>query len=254
MSYPEFHLIFLLPPAMAMAAMMWWGRMVVPKGWSGWGGIALLVAVALGYTIPWEVMMIRAGVWGYGEGVVVGTLWGIPYGEAAFIVIQTVLTSVWANHVWNDSNPAISSVRGSWWHGAGAGTIVMLVGAAFCMAGEQWTYLGAILVWAGPVLAMQWAFGWRQILDARRSVAAAVWVPTVYLWVADWIALSLGLWVMSPDKTTGVKVWGLPIEEAAFFLVTNSMVVQGIVLWQWALGRRGIPAVSDGDVRAEGAG
>jgi lycopene cyclase domain-containing protein len=49
------------------------------------------------------------------------------------------------------------------------------------------------------------------------------------------VALSVGLWRLSGRYTTGLAVAGLPVEEGAFFLVTNLFVVQGLVLLWWLL-------------------
>jgi len=51
-------------------------------------------------------------------------------------------------------------------------------------------YLGAILARTGPVLALQWAVGWRYLLANRRCLLSTVAVPVAYLRVADSLAIS----------------------------------------------------------------
>ncbi|HEY9846209.1 MAG TPA: lycopene cyclase domain-containing protein, partial [Candidatus Caenarcaniphilales bacterium] len=95
----------------------------------------------------------------------------------------------------------------------------------------QWdatVYLGLILVWAGPVLALQWVVGAAQLWAAKRIWLMGILVPTLYLWLADRIAIAQGIWSISEEYTTGLHLFGLPIEEATFFLITNLMVVQGL--------------------------
>ena len=48
--------------------------------------------------------------------------------------------------------------------------------------------------------------------------------------ICDRLAIGLGIWEISPQYTTGWHLFGLPIEEAVFFLITNLMVVQGLAL------------------------
>jgi lycopene cyclase domain-containing protein len=48
--------------------------------------------------------------------------------------------------------------------------------------------------------------------------------------VADAVAIWAGIWTISPDYTVGVSAFGLPLEEATFFLFTNLLVVQGVLL------------------------
>jgi lycopene cyclase domain-containing protein len=96
------------------------------------------------------------------------------------------------------------------------------------------TYLVMELAWALPVLALQWAAGWRELWRARRRWALATLIPTVYLCLADRLAISDGIWRIHEDRSTGVKLAGLPLEEAVFFLLTNLMVVQALILFQSA--------------------
>jgi lycopene cyclase domain-containing protein len=64
----------------------------------------------------------------------------------------------------------------------------------------------------------------------KQSWLIGTLVPTLYLWVIDRIAIGNGIWRISDAYTTGIQLFGLPIEEATFFLVTNLLVVQGISL------------------------
>jgi hypothetical protein len=69
-------------------------------------------------------------------------------------------------------------------------------------------------------------------------------VPTLYLCVTDRIAIEYGIWILSEQYTTGIFVAGLPVEEAAFFFVTNLFVVQGLVLYRLVTARWGVDAVA----------
>lgn len=205
-------------------------------------GIALLGGVALVYTFPWDGQLIRIGVWEYGS-TLVGRLGVVPYEELLFIVAQAVLTGVWTTLVDTpDRSGSIS--RGQRMVGVLAGGLVGVAGLA-ALSTPSGTYLGAILVWAAPALALQWGFGWTVLLRQRRSVALALAIPTAYLWAVDRLAIGLGLWAFSPERTTGIAVLGLPIEEALFFLLTNAFLVQGLVLLGWIIDRDAIPTVTD---------
>jgi lycopene cyclase domain-containing protein len=98
-------------------------------------------------------------------------------------------------------------------------------------------YMGAILAWAAPVLALQWAVGWPYLWARRRLVGVAIAAPTLYLSVADRIAIENGIWTLSSQYTTGIGVAGLPVEEGAFFFLTTVFVVQGLVLYPWVIDR-----------------
>jgi lycopene cyclase domain-containing protein len=208
-----------------------------PSARLGAGGAALLIALALVYTTPWDNYLISEGVWWYGEGRVVGRLWLAPIEEYIFIVLQSVLVATWTFRV---AGPVESAVAQRWRDvvaGAVAGLAVGAVGAVLLLGPQSGLYLGAILAWASPVLALQWAVGWRYLVWARRRMAVAIGVPTLYLCAADWFAIQNGIWIISAEHTTGLALAGLPVEEALFFLLTSTFLAQGLVLLRWVVAR-----------------
>lgn len=61
-------------------------------------------------------------------------------------------------------------------------------------------------------------------------------LPTLYLWLVDTLALRRGTWVINEGTKYGVHLWeGLEIEEALFFLVTNTLIVFGQLAFDNAL-------------------
>ncbi|WP_257299265.1 lycopene cyclase domain-containing protein [Haloarchaeobius sp. FL176] len=214
----------------------------------------LMVAAALAYTTPWDNYLIGAGVWWYGDGAVTARIWLAPVEEYLFIALQPVLAALWIYHRgWADAgtaahDPPAADVTTDGGYvttpvprdtarmafprvgGALAWLAVASVGLWAVTTGRAY-YLGAILAWAAPVLALQWAIGGGFLWTIRRRLGLLVAVPTVYLWTADWLAIELGIWAISSTHTIGVGLLGLPAEEMTFFLVTNLLVVQGIVLF-----------------------
>ncbi|HLJ69494.1 MAG TPA: lycopene cyclase domain-containing protein [Chloroflexota bacterium] len=92
------------------------------------------------------------------------------------------------------------------------------------------TYLTLELVWAAPVLIVQWAAGNRILWTCRVRVALAILVPTIYLSCADAVALANGIWLLHRNRILGFMIGNVPVEETIFFLLTNAMVVQTIAL------------------------
>ena len=236
LTYLEFHAVFVVPPILLLAWLAvrrseaWWDRRVG-------SGLAIVIALALVYTTPWDNLLIAEGVWWYGEGATVATIWHAPVEEYLFFVLQPILTALWLAQFLEVADVSLHIPTSHRVVGALAGVTVSLVGLGLLQSTTTF-YLGAILFWAGPILAIQWAFGLTYLWRVRRLAFLAVAVPTLYLWVADWIAIRLGIWIISPAHTTGYTLVGLPIEEALFFLVTNVFVVQAIVLYVWVLERR----------------
>lgn len=239
-TYFQFHFVFLVPALLVLSAISSVRRRagrsdVRPSG------VVVIAFVALAYTIPWDNYLVEAGVWRYGEGAVAVRIWHAPLEEYLFILVQPLLVALWLHYLKRPPTPADSEslsvdVRARA-VGAAAGLGVAGVGVALLTRPET-LYLGAILAWAGPVLALQWGFGWPYLWRRRRTLAIGVGVPTAYLWAADWLALRYGVWELSSAYTTGWGLLGLPVEEATFFAVTNLFVVQGLLLYAWVLDRR----------------
>ncbi len=97
--------------------------------------------------------------------------------------------------------------------------------------------MALILAWALPPLALQLAFGADLLWQNSRAVMLSIGVPTVYLILADALAIRTGTWIINPDLSLSTRVAGFPLEEALFFFVTNTMVVVGLILWTSDAGR-----------------
>ncbi|MFB6305283.1 MAG: lycopene cyclase domain-containing protein [Haloferacaceae archaeon] len=232
--YLGFHLLFVLPPLVLLARALPDYR--PERARTARVGLALMATAAFLYTTPWDNFLIEQGVWWYGDGVVAARVGAVPLGEYLFFVLQTVLTAFWL-HVYG-FDPSFEP--GDWRRrprvvGAGVFLAATALGAALVLAVPRGYYLGAILVWACPLLALQWGVGGGHLARTWRRWGVAVAVPTLYLWFADRVAIGLGVWVISEEHTTGVELLGLPVEEATFFLVTNLLVVSGLVLFEWVI-------------------
>lgn len=241
MTYLQFHLIFILPPLLLLFLTS--RRAVRRIGTRAVPALIGVVLLALIYTTPWDSELIRRGVWGYGPERVIGTIGLIPVEEYLFFILQPLLTGLWFYRVIaprdDEAPPTAPAVR---WGPAVLYAALALWGWVL-LRREEGTYLGMILAWAAPVLAAQWAVAGGRIGAAPRTFALAVGVPTLYLWMADAIAIRLGIWRISETQTLGIKFGPLPLEEAAFFLATNLLVVQGLTLFLYPVRKPAAHAV-----------
>lgn len=92
------------------------------------------------------------------------------------------------------------------------------------------TYLAYELVWALPVIAVQWAVAGRELWRWRRLLGVAVLLATLYLGACDAFALGHGIWRVDPARVVGLYAGPLPLEELVFYFVTNIMAAQGFVM------------------------
>lgn len=231
MSYLTFHLVFLVPVITGM--LLAYRR---PRKKSGDSrvhlAIPLVCFIAVSYTTPWDNYLVAQEIWWYGPNRVIGTIGHVPIEEYLFFVLQPLFTGLFlyqylgrAEIVPNNSSPKAA------WVGTGLFAGLAAMGSLFLVIGHTpATYLSLILIWAPPILAGMWLYDGETLWEYRKTLLIATTLPTLYLWVADAIAIHMGIWTISPEYTLGLSLLGLPIEEASFFLLTNLLVVKGILL------------------------
>lgn len=200
-----------------------------------------LIVIAFTATLPWDSYLIHHGVWTYPPDAIAGPrLFAVPAEELFFFVIQTYITSMLyilfnkpvlhAQYLTNqyDASPAVKTVRL-------IGQIFLAgctaIGGYLVQKGGEGTYLGLILVWACPFALLTWTFsGYFLIKLPVTSISLPIILPTVYLWIIDELALGRGTWAIESGTKLGWCLFGsLELEEAVFFLVTNALIVFGLV-------------------------
>jgi lycopene cyclase domain-containing protein len=245
MTYFEFLFRFLGPPLLILGGLTWWdsrqGR-VLPaafRTWPAWLVILAHIIVAVVYTTPWDNYLVATRVWWYDPELVSGIILGwVPLEEYIFFVLQTLMTGLWwlwlAKRIPVPSqpfDPSTRAMRVARWGGLAIVAAFWAYGVAILVIGWQpGTYLGLELAWALFPIMLQMAFG-GDILWRYRSLVLATLIPTwLYLCVADYLAIGLGTWIIAPDKSVGLEVGHLPLEEIVFFLVTNMLIAFGMTL------------------------
>ena len=236
MTYLQVLLLFIVPPCLLLARR---GR----RGLAGFGVrgvwvIPALMTIAFVYTTPWDNYLIWQGVWDSPPDRILGRVGFVPIEEYLFFLLQPLLAGLWMGtvldgrqHVGPDPSGGEKERPSSLWRGLAAlFALAMATAGALMLRTPSTFYLGAILAWTGPVFAGMWWFMGPEIWAARRVVVLSLLPPTLYLWLVDAVALGQGAWAISPIYTTGVGLFGLPVEEALFFLTTNAMVIFGALL------------------------
>ncbi|GAA6016262.1 hypothetical protein JCM10207_000450 [Rhodosporidiobolus poonsookiae] len=202
-----------------------------------------LIAIAVTATIPWDSYLIRHRIWSYPESSVVGpTLFSIPYEEIFFFFVQTYITAtVYAVF----SRPVVHAVllprhasegQATRWIGTAGFLAVLALAIAKLEEGGEGTYLALIVGWVAPFLALLWFIASTHITSMPRyAVLLPILLPTFFLWECDARALQRGTWVIEKGTKLGLSYRGLEIEEAVFFLLTNVMIVFGLIACDYCL-------------------
>ncbi|RDW67669.1 hypothetical protein BP6252_09065 [Coleophoma cylindrospora] len=241
--YAWVHLNYTIPPAIILSLLYrpFFTRIDAYK-------VLFLVSIAVIATIPWDSYLIRRKIWTYPPNVIIGpTFLAIPAEELFFFVIQTYNTALLylvlskpilhPNYLlgcFPGHQTPFKTIRNT---GQFFLAVCILVGGHLVRKGGEGTYLGLILVWAGPFALFLWSLAYQFLVALPyTSTALPILGPTLYLWVVDTMALRRGTWAIESGTKLGIHVWeGLEIEEAVFFLATNILVVFGLVAFDNAM-------------------
>ena len=241
MTYFGFLLRFLVVPILILGVLTWRdlrrGRALPGdlRFLSPWRILVILVGIAVIYTTPWDNYLVATRVWWYDPALVTGiTLGWVPLEEYTFFVLQTLLTGLWLLFLARRI-PMRSPMRARknlrLVPAVGVGLLWL---GAIIVLWSNWqpgTYLGLELVWALPPILLQLALGADILWHYRRLVGASLLTMTLYLSAMDLLAIHSGTWTINPAKTLGIFLGGvLPIEEVIFFLLTNTLLVFGLLL------------------------
>jgi lycopene cyclase domain-containing protein len=229
MTYLQFLLLFLGIPLCIVFSL--YKKSELPHKKEYRFAIMLLIFLAVSYTTPWDNYLVRTGVWMYGEGRILGTIGYVPIEEYCFFILQTILSGLIC-FLLQRTLPLTKKAPSS---GAkktvAVGYALCFLLGVVCLNFDKSRYLGLILAWAMPVILLQWFFGGNHLLTNLKIFLLSIFIPTIYLWIADGLAIHWGIWDISQAYTMGFKIGSLPFEEAIFFLVTNVMVSQGVILF-----------------------
>ncbi|KAF2146305.1 uncharacterized protein K452DRAFT_243028 [Aplosporella prunicola CBS 121167] len=216
--------------------------------------VLFLVSIAIISTIPWDSYLIRTRIWTYPSHVIIGPkLFDIPAEEIFFFVVQTYNTSLlyllFSKPVFHPAylrterrdGSTLEERRPTWKKYQLIGQLLLGLGIGYSAwmvkAGGVGTYMGLIVLWAFPFLLLLWSLAYQFILGLpKSSTLLPIVLPTLYLWVVDTLALRRGTWVIESGTKLGIHLWsGLEIEEAVFFLITNTLIIFGLIAFDNAL-------------------
>ncbi|KAF2757284.1 Lycopene beta-cyclase [Pseudovirgaria hyperparasitica] len=244
--YAFVHLKYNFPPAIALT-LLYRPLLTATDVYK----LLFLITIAVVATIPWDSYLIRSNVWTYTDDAVIGwKLFDIPVEEVFFFVIQTYNTSflyfilskptfhsVYLRTDLDRSHSNELSITSRRTIGQVFLAVVIYAGFHMLSHGGTSTYMGLILSWAGPFMLLLWTLAYQMILNLPiTNTLIPIGLPTFYLWMVDTFSLKRGTWVISAATKSDLYLWkGLELEEAVFFLITNVMIVFGLLAFDNAL-------------------
>ncbi len=241
MTYANFLLIFLGIPILLAGIVTWIDirrKKTFPPVLSSmpaWRPLLILIILAVAYTTPWDNYLVATGVWYYNPKLVTGfTIGWVPIEEYTFFVVQTIMTGLWLVLLGKriaKQDPLVEKPLMRRHVNMLLGTVWLLFVAVLVSGWKPGTYLSLILVWALPPIMLQLAFGADILWHHRKLVGITLATVTLYLGLTDSLAINAGTWTIDPRQSLNLFLGGvLPVEEFVFFLVTNTLIVFGMVL------------------------
>lgn len=243
MTYFNFLIFFVILPAAALTLLVRPRR----NEWAVLGAMAVIVYV---WTTPWDNYLVGSGVWYYDPALVSGLVIGwVPIEEYLFFGMQCWLTGVWMLGLKRLFATSTSRQETKAQSSATLTVLTLPVALLILMPHTptalgapasdlaplpfgNWNYLILILVWAMPVILGQLWLGWPTFRRQWLVYVLGISIPTIYLTLMDSIAIGSGTWTISSLQSLNLFLpFGVPIEEGIFFLVTNIMLVQGVLLF-----------------------
>ncbi len=94
----------------------------------------------------------------------------------------------------------------------------------------KWHYFIHLTAWVGPLIALQWAVGWKILGRNLRAVFVPAAVGATFFSLIDQVAVYSGVWFFDPRQILGLYVGLLPVEEVLFFVLTCLLVTQSLIL------------------------
>jgi lycopene cyclase domain-containing protein len=243
MTYFNFLIFFVILPAAVLTLLVRPTR----REWAVLGVLAVIVYL---WTTPWDNYLVGSGVWYYDPALVSGLVIGwVPIEEYLFFGLQCWLTGMWtfglkrvfaASTSHQDAQAQSPATLSAFTLPI---ALLLLAPHAPTALGApandlaplpfgNWNYLVLILVWAVPVILGQLWLGWPAFSRQWKVYVLGFSVPALYLTLMDSIAIGSGTWTISSLQSLNIFLpFGVPIEEGVFFLVTNILLVQGVLLF-----------------------
>ena len=250
MTYFGFLLRFLVLPILMLLAITWWdnkNNRPTPgfqNGRAVWVSILVHVILAVVYTTPWDNYLVATGVWYYNPDLVTGIVLGyVPIEEYTFFVLETILSGLWWWFLARRLTPPTQEFKPNKTLVYASTSLLIILWviftALFFSDNQPITYLSITLFWALPAIFPQLLYGADILWHHRKLVFLSIFIPGIYLSLADVIALKDTTWAISPAQTTGILFFGiLPLEEVVFFFITNILIAFGVTLLLSNIGRQ----------------
>ena len=207
--------------------------------------IVLVSVIAFVATSAWDNFAVYSGIWYFPPEKTMGILfYYVPIEEYAFFFLQTFTTGlVQIFYLEKFFKPKSGMPPGNESRTLNINIILLIIYfeiANFYQRGTEeiiklpfgkWNYLFHLFSWAGAFILIQLIFGRKKIKGHLKLIIVPSVIMTVYFSLADAVSIGNGIWNFDPLQTIGTKIGNVPLEEILFFLMTNILITEAMVLF-----------------------
>ena len=233
MTYTQFLLIFTVIPITVLA-------IVLRKDLSAVYIKTLLIVSLIAFTATsvWDNYAVYSGIWQFPPEKTLGIyLYYVPIEEYAFFFLQTYLTGLVQLFILFRTGKKADLQSGQIRKAIFPLILFPLIANLHQDQSDKlilpfgnWNYLFHLFSWSGFFVLIQLVFGWKKITENLKLIYVPTLIMTVYFSLADSVSIGNGIWTFDPAQTIGTKVGNVPLEEILFFLMTNLLITEAMVL------------------------
>jgi len=236
MTYSQFLIIFTVIPIIVLLYLL---RKELTRKYIN--TLLLVSAIAFTATAIWDNYAVYSGIWMFPREKTLGIyFYYVPLEEYLFFFLQTYLTGLvqlfylFRFYKNGTTKKGVGTSMRSLFSLNVCALIInfsQIENEPLKLPFGKWNYLFHLFAWAGTFILIQLIFGRKKIIPNLKLIAVPTVIMTIYFSLADSISIGNGIWSFDPAQTIGTKLGNVPVEEILFFLMTNILITEAMVLF-----------------------
>lgn len=226
MNYLSFLVLFTIIPSSIFIVILWrtfeWDYVKV---------LLFVSLIAFSATSLWDNYAVYSGIWFFPEERTLGIkLFYVPIEEYMFFFLQTYTTGLF-QLLYMKLYRKIKTRNLKNFSASSNSLLFLKSDEVIKLPFGEMNYLFHLLSWAGFFIFIQYLFGRKKIFKYKDFIFFPSIIMTVYFSVCDSISIGHGIWSFDKTQTIGTLVYNVPLEEIIFFLCTNLLITEAMILF-----------------------
>lgn len=223
MTYIEFLLIFTVIPIIILVFLL---KKYLDAVYVKW--LIIVSIIAFTATAGWDNYAVYSGIWHFPEDKTLGIkLFYVPVEEYMFFFLQTFTTGL-VQLIFIKRNIKINIKNLSF---VLTPLLLFQSNEIMKLPFGNFNYLFHLFLWGGFFILVQIIAGRKKIPRNISLIIIPSLIMTLYFSIADSVSIGQGIWDFDPLQTTGIRIFNIPLEEILFFLVTNILITEAMILF-----------------------